>query len=203
MKTLSAYREAAWNSLSGIWGSVAVFTLVYFVIACIAGVIDGALALGSSLVTVLLTAPVTYSYNVTFLDNLRSGKAFDVQALFEGYNDYLRITGTYLLMCLYIFLWSLLLVIPGIIKYISYSQTFYILRDEPSLTYNGAIERSMAMMEGHKMDYFLLILSFIGWYILGILSLGIGFLWINPYISRALALFYEDLKSECGSEIVA
>ena len=203
MKTLSAYREAAWNSLSGNWGSVAVFTLVYFVIACIAGVIDGALALGSSLVTALLTAPVTYSYNVMFLDNLRSGKAFDVQALFEGYNDYLRITGTYLLMCLYIFLWSLLLVIPGIVKYISYSQTFYILRDEPSLTYNGAIERSMAMMEGHKMDYFLLILSFIGWYILGILSLGIGFLWINPYISRTLALFYEDLKSECGSEIVA
>ena len=203
MKSISAYREAAWNSLSGNWGSAAVFTLVYFVIACIAGVIDGALALGSSLVTVLLTAPVTYSYNVTFLDNLRSGKAFDVQALFEGYNDYLRITGTYLLMCLYIFLWSLLLVIPGIVKYISYSQTFYILRDEPSLTYNGAIERSMAMMEGHKMDYFLLILSFIGWYILGILSLGIGFLWINPYISRTLALFYEDLKSECGSEIVA
>lgn len=203
MKSLSAYRDAAWNSLSGNWGSAVVFTLVYFVIACIASAIDVAFTLGSSLVTVLLTAPVTYSYDVMFLDNQRSGKAFDVQALFEGYNDYLRITGTYLLMCVYIFLWSLLLIIPGIVKYISYSQTFYILRDEPSLTYNGAIERSMAMMEGHKMDYFLLILSFIGWYILGILSLGIGFLWINPYISRTLAFFYEDLKSECGSEIVA
>lgn len=203
MKSSAAYRDAAWNSLSGNWGSAVVFTLVYFVIACIAGVIDGALTLGSSLVTVLLTAPVTYSYNIMFLDNQRSGKAFDVQALFEGYNDYLRITGTYLLMCVYIFLWTLLLVVPGIIKSISYSQTLYVLRDEPSLTYNGAIERSMAMMEGHKMDYFLLILSFIGWYILGIISLGIGFLWINPYVSKTKALFYEDLKSEYENKTIA
>lgn len=203
MKSSAAYRDAAWNSLSGNWGSAVVFTLVYFVIACIAGVIDGALTLGSSLVTALLTAPVTYSYNIMFLDNQRSGKAFDVQALFEGYNDYLRITGTYLLMCVYIFLWTLLLVVPGIIKSISYSQTLYVLRDEPSLTYNGAIERSMAMMEGHKMDYFLLILSFIGWYILGIISLGIGFLWINPYVSKTKALFYEDLKSEYENKTIA
>ena len=63
MKSSAAYRDAAWNSLSGNWGSAVVFTLVYFVIACIAGVIDGALALGSSVVTALLTAPVTYSYN--------------------------------------------------------------------------------------------------------------------------------------------
>ena len=203
MKSSAAYRDAAWNSLSGNWGSAVVFTLVYFVIACIAGVIDGALALGSSVLTALLTAPVTYSYNIMFLDNQRSGKAFDVQALFEGYNDYLRITGTYLLMCVYIFLWTLLLVVPGIIKSISYSQTLYVLRDEPSLTYNGAIERSMAMMEGHKMDYFLLILSFIGWYILGIISLGIGFLWINPYVSRTKAIYYEDLKSEYENKTIA
>lgn len=203
MKSSAAYRDAAWNSLSGNWGSAVVFTLVYFVIACIAGVIDGALTLGSSVVTILLTAPVTYSYNIMFLDNQRSGKAFDVQALFEGYNDYLRITGTYLLMCVYIFLWTLLLVVPGIIKSISYSQTLYVLRDEPSLTYNGAIERSMAMMEGHKMDYFLLILSFIGWYILGIISLGIGFLWINPYVSRTMAIYYEDLKSEYENKTIA
>ena len=203
MKSSAAYRDAAWNSLSGNWGSAVVFTLVYFVIACIAGVIDGALALGSSVLTALLTAPVTYSYNIMFLDNQRSGKAFDVQALFEGYNDYLRITGTYLLMCVYIFLWTLLLVVPGIIKSISYSQTLYVLRDEPALTYNGAIERSMAMMEGHKMEYFLLILSFIGWYILGIISLGIGFLWINPYVSRTMAFYYEDLKSEYENKTIA
>lgn len=192
MKTISAYKETAWGSLNGNWGPAAVFTLVYFVITCIISSVD--ISLG--LITILLTAPLVYSYDIMFLDNLRSGKAFEVQALFEGYNDYMRITGTYLLMCVYILLWTLLLVIPGVVKSISYSQTLYILRDEPTLSYNGAIERSMAMMNGHKMDFFLLILSFIGWYIVGIVSLGIGFIWINPYISRTLAVFYEDLKKE-------
>lgn len=199
MKSSSAYREAAWNSLNGNWGSAAVLTLVYFLITCVASSID----VKAGLITILLTAPMIYSYEIIFLDNLRSGKAFDVQSLFEGYNDYLRITGTYLLMYLYIVLWTLLLVIPGIIKSVSYSQTLFILRDEPALKYNGAIERSMAMMEGHKMDYFLLILSFIGWYILGIVSFGIGFLWINPYITRALVIFYEDLKSEYENKTIA
>lgn len=199
MKSLSAYRETAWNSLSGNWGSAAVLTLVYFVVVSVVSLID----VTSGLITVLLTAPMIYSYEIIFLDNLRSGKAFDVQVLFGDYNDYLRITGTYLLMCLYIALWSLLLVIPGIIKSISYSQTLFILRDEPTLKYDGAIERSMAMMQGHKMDYFLLILSFIGWYILGIVSFGIGFLWINPYITRALVIFYEDLKSEYENKTIA
>lgn len=199
MKSSSAYREAAWNSLSGNWGSTAVLTLVYFLIACVASVID----VKGELITILLIAPLIYSYEIIFLDNLRSGKAFDVQSLFEGYNDYLRITGTYLLMCVYICLWTLLLVIPGIIKSVAYSQTLFVLRDEPTLKYNGAIERSMAMMEGHKMDYFLLILSFIGWYILGIVSFGIGFLWINPYITRALVIFYEDLKSEYENKTIA
>lgn len=199
MKSLSDYRGTAWDSLSGNWGSAAVFTLVYFAITCIVSSID----ITAGIITMLLTAPLAYSYNIMFLDNLRSGKAIEVQALFEGYNDYSRITGTYLLMVVYILLWSLLLVIPGVVKSISYSQTLYILRDEPTLSYNGAIERSMAMMKGHKMDYFLLILSFIGWYILGIVSLGIGFLWINPYISRTLAFFYEDLKSEQENRIIA
>lgn len=199
MKSLSTYRETAWNSLSGNWGSAAVLTLVYFVVVSVVSLID----VTSGLITVLLTAPMIYSYEIIFLDNLRSGKAFDVQVLFGDYNDYLRITGTYLLMCLYIALWSLLLVIPGIIKSISYSQTLFILRDEPTLKYDGAIERSMAMMQGYKMDYFLLILSFIGWYILGIVSFGIGFLWINPYITRALVIFYEDLKSEYENKTIA
>lgn len=200
MKSSSAYREAAWNSLSGNWGSAAVLTLVYFLITSVASSID---VKAGGLIIILLTAPMIYSYEIIFLDNLRSGKAFDVQSLFEGYNDYLRITGTYLLMCVYICLWTLLLVIPGIIKSVAYSQTLFILRDEPTLKYNGAIERSMAMMEGHKMDFFLLILSFIGWYILGIVSLGIGFLWINPYITRALVIFYEDLKSEYENKTIA
>ena len=90
----------------------------------------------------------------------------------------------------------MLLFIPGIIKSISYSQTSFILKDYPELKNNEAIELSMAMMEGHKFDYFYLMLTFIGWFFLGILTLGIGLLWVNPYYATASAHFYEYVKED-------
>ena len=116
--------------------------------------------------------------------------------LFDGYKDFQRIVFTSLLMYLYTFLWMLLLIVPGIIKGISYSQTLYVLKDNPELTTNAAIERSMAMMEGYKMKYFILQLSFIGWILLVILTCGILSLWITPYMSAANANFYEYVKEE-------
>ena len=104
---------------------------------------------------------------------------------------------------LYIVLWSLLLVVPGIIKAISYSQTIYILKDNPELKFNGAIERSMAMMEGHKMEAFLLGISFIGWLLLGVLTLGIGMLWVTPYMNTAYAHFYNYVKEDYERRIAA
>ena len=73
---------------------------------------------------------------------------------------------------------------------------FFILKDEPELKYNAAIEKSMSMMNGYKMKLFLLDLSFIGWMILSVLTLGIGLLFLQPYMSTARAAFYEDLKAE-------
>ena len=129
------------------------------------------------------------------LKNLRS-EAVSVNNLFDGFRDYTRITGTMALVLLYTFLWTLLLIIPGIIKTYSYAMTSFILNDNPDTGLNVAIEESMDMMNGHKMELFLLDLSFIGWYILGILSLGIGFIWITPYQQTARAAFYEELKVE-------
>lgn len=203
MRSLSAYRDAAWNSLSGKWMSAVVLTLAYFSLTFVITSLEMVVEYFSSIISILLTAPIAYSYSVAFLEYGRSEKRLDVKSLFNGFNDYFRITGTYLLECLYIFLWSLLLLIPGVIKAISYSQVFYILHDEPTLSYNKAIERSMAMMDGHKMEYFLLGLSFIGWFLLGMITLGIGFLWINPYIIRTLAIYYEDLKCEYERKITA
>jgi uncharacterized membrane protein len=93
-------------------------------------------------------------------------------------------------------LWSLLLLIPGSIKSYSYAMTEYILKDNPELQNNAAIEKSMEMMNGHKLRLFLLHLSFIGWYIVGVLTLFIGFFWIIPYVHTAEAAFYEDLKAQ-------
>ena len=114
------------------------------------------------------------------------------------FQEYSRILTTKLLQAVYTFLWSLLLLIPGIIKHYSYAMTDYILKDEPELCNNAAIERSMAMMEGNKMKLFLLDLSFIGWAILCLFTFGIGFFVLQPYMQVSHAAFYEDLKAQQG-----
>ena len=100
------------------------------------------------------------------------------------------------LMGVFVFLWSMLFVIPGIIKAFSYAMTPYILEEHPELTANEAIDHSRAMMKGHKFDLFWLYLSFIGWGILCIFTLGIGLLWLVPYMQTAQSSFYEDVKAD-------
>ena len=101
-----------------------------------------------------------------------------------------------LLMYIFIILWSFLLFIPGIIKAFSYAMTPFILEENPELSANEAIDRSRAMMKGHKFDLFWLLLSFIGWFLLSLLTLGIGGLWLSPYQQTAVAAFYEDVKAD-------
>ena len=100
------------------------------------------------------------------------------------------------LMYIFIFLWSLLLVIPGIVKSFSYAMTPFILEERPELSANEAIDHSRAMMKGHKFDLFWLILSFIGWLILSVFTLGLGLIWLIPYMQTAMAGFYEDVKAD-------
>jgi uncharacterized membrane protein len=100
------------------------------------------------------------------------------------------------LMGVFVFLWSLLFVIPGIIKAFSYAMTPFILEEHPELSANEAIDHSRAMMKGHKFDLFWLYLSFIGWGILCIFTLGIGLLWLVPYMQTAQSSFYEDVKAD-------
>lgn len=149
-----------------------------------------------SYVIYFLLSPLMYSFNVSFLDNKRSGVSLDPGRMFKGYKELMRIGGTTVLMYLYAALWSLLLLIPGIVKYISYSQTYYVMHDNPGLSYNKAIERSMAMMDGYKMRYFKLLLSFIGWFLLNLITCGISTFWVTPYMQTAFAHFYEFVKEE-------
>lgn len=97
---------------------------------------------------------------------------------------------------LYIFLWSLLLVVPGIVAAYRYAMTPYILTDHPELTASEAIEHSKRMMDGHKGELFVLDLTFIGWQILAMVCLNLGFLFVNPYQNAAKAAFYRELLSQ-------
>lgn len=104
-----------------------------------------------------------------------------------------------LLQTVYIVLWTLLFIIPGIIASYSYAMTSYILAEHPELTAGEAIARSKEMMEGNRGRLFCLQLSFIGWDILSALTLGIGGLWLTPYKQAATAAFYREVS---GTETI-
>ena len=118
-----------------------------------------------------------------------------------GLNPWLRNFWGLFLMGLKLFLWYLLLIIPGIVKAFGYALTPFLLVDCPELTPLQCIKLSDKMMKGHKFDLFYLYLSFIGWALLGILTLGIGYLWLYPYMYTSVAAFYQDVKEQYQAQI--
>jgi uncharacterized membrane protein len=120
-------------------------------------------------------------------------KDFQFEDLFSQFHRFKQGFLQGFLRGLYVFLWSLLLVIPGIVKTYSYAMTPFIMADHPEMTAKEAIHASRKMMDGYKGHLFMLDLSFFGWSILAILSLGVGFLWLNPYQNAAHAAFYREL----------
>ena len=188
LKQNSELRAEARVALTVKWVMGAVTTLVF-------GAVSGAASYIPVVGTILVALPMMYGYSIVMLSVMRGGE-MNIGGLFDGFNDFGRIVGTKLLQAIYTFLWTLLLVIPGIIKNYSYAMTDFILKDQPELANNAAIEKSMAMMDGNKMKLFLLDLSFIGWAILCLFTFGIGFLFLQPYVQSAHAAFYEDLKAQ-------
>lgn len=191
LKENSQLRAEARQALQGKWPMAAVAALIYSVIA---GGLSAIPFIGG-LCSLFIGLPIAYGIAIVMLGVYR-GKDIDFGVLFEGFQDYSRIFVTKLLQAIYTLLWSLLLVIPGIIKSYSYAMTDFILKDEPEMKNNAAIEKSMAMMENNKMKLFLLDLSFIGWALLAIVTFGIGFLFLQPYMQVSRAAFYEDLKAQ-------
>ena len=200
MDSITNYKNRALSALENKWGNFVAITFVYGFIIGITQILSGdkdspAILHLIGLVLFILALPLTWGYQTLFLGAVRGGEA-TAKDMFEGYNKELfsRVLTTTLLYYVYVFLWSLLLLIPGCIKAYSYAMTPYILKDNPEMKNNAAIEESMRMMDGHKLELFLLDLSFIGWALLSFLTCGIGFLWLAPYMNMARVNFYEDLK---------
>lgn len=194
-KENSVLRREARAALEGNWLMSAVAGLIYMAIACVCS----AIPMVGWILSIVVGLPISWGMYIMFYQLYRDRKLPSLDSLFIGFQDFGRILGTMLLMNVYTFLWMLLLIVPGVIKACSYAMTPYILRDHPELSYNAAIEKSMAMMEGHKMKIFLLYLSFIGWAILCMLTLGIGYLFLMPYMYTSMAAFYEDLKAQTAN----
>lgn len=188
-------RGKAWDALRGKWGQAAVSCLIIYVAYLVVCGISVLIPLLGFLAILFAMSVVGIGFCFIFWD-VYKGANVEIKTVLEPVHDYGRYLVGFLLMFVYVFLWSLLLYIPGIIKAYSYSMTFYIMRDNPDMGGEQAIQRSMAMMKGHKMELFLLSLSFLGWILLGMITLGIGLLWVYPYMYTAMAAFYEELKKD-------
>ena len=116
--------------------------------------------------------------------------------------NYVRALSVSLLTFVYILLWTLLFIIPGIVKAYSYSMTYYIAKDHPEMSAEECVHESRMMMQGYKAKLFLLDLSYIGWILLGCLTLGILLLWVGPKIETAHVHFYEDFKAHRAEQAV-
>lgn len=131
-----------------------------------------------------------------FLLRQHDGQSVEFGDLFSQFDRFGAGFAQRFLRNLYVFLWSLLFIIPGIVKSYAYSMTPFIMAEHPDLTASRAIELSIQMMDGHKTDLFILDLSFLGWSILAILTGNLGYLFLNPYENAAHAAFYRQLQVE-------
>lgn len=147
---------------------------------------------------ILVFGPICYGRRSYYL-HLSKGERPGVGRMFSGFSNYGNTMLLNLMIMVFSFLWSLLLVIPGVIKMLSYSMAFYILDENPDMTAGEALNRSKKMMDGHKMELFLLNLSFIGWVFLSIVTLGIGFLYTVPYMESTVAQFYQKLSGSADN----
>ncbi len=174
------------QDLSGKWGTAIVTFIVYIVVSMVAGFVPfGSIVLGGPLALGI----AIFSLHIVRRQEAATGD------IFKGFDNFGNSMLALLLVALFTVLWMLLLIIPGIIKAYSYSMTFYILADNPTMQPMQAVDRSMEMMDGYKLKLFTLQLRFMLLAILCIFTLGIGFFFLWPYASVTTAKFYEDLKA--------
>lgn len=186
--------KKAFSEMKGHWGIAAVMTLVMLLLLGAVSKLLGMVQEDIELLGTLVVFPLLWGYDIAFLRNHRGEQeSVMVSRLFDAFKDFGRIYITMLLVYIYTVLWTFLLVVPGIIKGLSYAMTTYILRDNADLKEDAAIELSMAMMQGHKMELFCMYLVFL---LSCIITLGLGLYWFMPWFSQTKAIFYERIKAE-------
>ena len=208
MKTNQDYKNAALAAMKGNWAQCVLATFAVVAITLVANILtaadpEGSTSIVSLAVAICVTMPLSVGLYAAYRA-LYHGTNLKVaeNAFKTGFGNWGHHVGGMLLMSVYTFAWTLLLIVPGVIKSFSYALTPFILTDKPELSANEAIELSMKMMDGHKLDLFVLYLSFFGWYLLSFLTLCIGILWVVPYQYTTMVAFYEDIKAEYESKAV-
>jgi uncharacterized membrane protein len=190
LKFNSDLRSDAREQLREKWGGAILACVLY-------SIITGSTGAAGGIITLIVGGPLELGLAGYFLMITRQHSP-QMEHLFKGFRNFERALVFYIVRTVFIVLWSLLFIIPGIIAALRYSMAAYILYDNPEISGMEALERSKEMMDGRKGKLFGLYLSFIGWAILCIFTLGIGFLWLYPYIKASEANFYEEVKKAEG-----
>lgn len=190
--TAAELRKRARESLKGNWKQMILIHLIYFWLVFCCALTSTCYGLGSILY-IVLASPFILGLHMCLLKLIR-GQALRTSDILNGIGNMGKSIVLNFGNTLLVALWSLLLIIPGYIKQLSYSMSFYILADNPDMTSSEAREESIRLMQGNKMRLFKLHLSFIGWGLLSLLTFGILFVWVTPYINVAITHFYEELK---------
>lgn len=186
---------AAKEQIKGNIGMYFVCTLIVSAIASALGFIPKA----GCILSFLFSAPMALAFARMHL-GMTKGEKVEVKTLLESFNDFGRSVLLNLLIAVFVTLWSLLLIVPGIIKAISYSMSFYIMADNEDMDALEALNESKRIMEGHKWEFFVLMLSFILWGLLGIITCGLAFIYVAPYTNVTVANFYNRIKGEAVIE---
>lgn len=216
------FKRISLNQLRGKWGSVILALLASMLVLGAINLIDNIvrtediiqnirngmflvvlksgrlwLALVLGVVQIWLGGCISYGVSKYLLEFVRYGES-NISYIFCGFSygvqTMLKSFLLYLLQTIFIFLWSLLFIIPGIVAAFAYSQAFYIMADDDSITAYEALMKSKQMMKGYKGRLFCLMLSFIGWLLLCVLTFGIGYIFLAPYVQTSFANFYEYLR---------
>lgn len=177
-----------------IKGKIGILFLIFLIIAII-GVGSSFVPIVGWFATIIIMPAFNISLCMIFL-NLAKREDISVGDVFKGFNITGKAVWLNIITNFFVFLWSLLLIIPGIIKIFSYSMAPLILADNPNLTAREALAESKRIMEGHKFDLFVLQLSFFWWYLLGAITFGIAYVYVVPYFEATMANFYNEIKDK-------
>ena len=207
--TCKEYRDIATLKCSPNSGILALIFLIYFAITSVTSfsmdtsdikdetilLIILFMTIISSAIGLFIMGQMNYGLHYVIKENYEESKP-QVKNLFIGFNNYWKCFLINLLQGVYILLWSLLFIIPGIIKSIAYSMAYFVSIDNPELSANECITRSKEMMVGYKGKSFAIAFSYLGWLILCVLTLGIIIFWVSPKMYTAQYELYRQIKEK-------
>lgn len=184
------------ENLGGFWKGYIIILAISFLISFAIELIfpkDSTLYSCFTIVASLFTMTLNVGLYSYILKMVR-GESYDKDDIFKFIGNIFPIIVISLLVTIFCILWSILFIIPGIIASLSYSMVYLIYVDDSSMSPMDYLYKSKEMMNGYKWNYFVFGLSFLGWILFSIVTLGIGLIWVIPYVTVAEVVYYDELK---------